>query len=140
MAPRILPFSFGDSPIFAGQSAQVSCFVVEGDSPLDISWSFQGVDVLMRFGISTTKVGKKASMMVIDSASFHHQGNYTCTATNPAGVSTYAASLQVHGSRSHQLACVLPMLIDLRRLQDRSHSNTYFVYFKKTILNIKYLN
>ncbi|KAG8244655.1 hypothetical protein J6590_017600 [Homalodisca vitripennis] len=97
VVPRILPFNFGESPVFAGQSAQVSCFVTEGDPPIEVNWSFRGLENLRQLGISTTRVGNKASMLVIEAANSLHQGEYTCTAKNPAGLAKYAASLQVHG-------------------------------------------
>lgn len=100
--PRILPFSFGEAAIFAGQSAQVTCFVSEGDSPLDITWSFKGQELstLGKSSLSTTRVGSKASMLVLDAASLQQQGQYSCTAKNPAGVATYNATLRIHGSWS----------------------------------------
>lgn len=110
VVPRILPFSFGESSIFAGQSAQVTCFVSEGDPPLDITWTFQGQNP-SQYGVSTTRVGNKASMLVIDAASFQHQGDYSCMAKNPAGVTVYNTSLQVHGSRPpHPLPSHVPCL------------------------------
>lgn len=96
MAPSIIPFSFGSSPIFAGQATQVTCLVSVGDPPLDITWSFNGHKDVAVLGISTTKTGK-ANMLLIDSTGSHHQGNYTCTAKNPAAVVSYSALLYVHG-------------------------------------------
>ncbi|RZF32483.1 hypothetical protein LSTR_LSTR016773 [Laodelphax striatellus] len=95
--PRIIPFDFGESPIFAGEAAQVTCLVSQGDPPLDISWSFHGLGDLSQLGLSTNKVGKKASMLLIESASSHHRGNYTCSVRNPAGSVNYSTSLEIHG-------------------------------------------
>lgn len=97
VAPRISPFTF-DSPIFAGQAAQVTCLVFEGDSPIDISWSFDGKYDMYRLGVSTMKAGKKASMLLIENASEKHQGNFTCSVKNPAGITNFTASLYVHGT------------------------------------------
>ena len=69
----------------------------EGDSPLDITWSFQGTDLSSQMGITTTKIGRKTSVLVIDPATSGHRGNYTCTVRNPAGYVNYTASLEVHG-------------------------------------------
>nr|CAD7199658.1 unnamed protein product [Timema douglasi] len=93
--PRIVPFRF-DSPIFAGQATQVTCLVSDGDAPLDISWSFQGTDLSSQMGISTMKAGKKANLLLIDSANLGHKGNYTCTVKNAAGTVNYTASLHIH--------------------------------------------
>lgn len=96
--PKILPFTFGESPMFAGQAAQVTCLVSEGDSPLDISWGFSKGSDFDDLGILVNKVGKKGSTLFIESISSRHQGNYTCFAKNPAGVVTYSAHLEIHGN------------------------------------------
>ena len=78
----------------------MTCFVAEGDAPLDIAWSFQGTELSSQMGISTTKVGRKASLLQIDPASSGHRGNYTCTVRNPAGSANFTASLDIHGTLS----------------------------------------
>lgn len=95
--PRIIPFSFGESPIFAGEAAQVTCLVSAGDPPLDISWSFHSKAEMAQLGISTMKNGQKASMLLIESAGYQHRGVYTCTAKNPAGVTNFSTTLDIHG-------------------------------------------
>lgn len=98
MAPHIIPFDFGESPIFAGQAAQVTCLVSEGDTPLDISWSFHSVSDMAKLGISTVKAGTKASMLLIESAGPQHRGDYTCIAKNKAAAVNYSTTLEIHGS------------------------------------------
>lgn len=93
-----MPFSFGESPIFAGQSVQVTCFVTEGDQPIDISWDFSETDSIEKLGIITTKIGIKASFLNIDYVDSQHSGNYSCTARNSAGVSIYSATLNINGN------------------------------------------
>ncbi|KAJ8895525.1 hypothetical protein PR048_000861 [Dryococelus australis] len=95
--PRIVPFHF-DTPIFAGQATQVTCLVSEGDSPLDISWSFQGTDLSSQMGISTTRIGRSGSLLLLEPANSGHRGNYTCTVKNPAGIVNYTTSLEIHGT------------------------------------------
>lgn len=93
--PRIIPFTFGESPIFAGEAAQVTCLVSAGDPPLDISWHFDGISDI---GITMTKVGRKASTLLIESAGIQHRGNYTCIAKNAAGFVAYTTPLNIHGN------------------------------------------
>lgn len=97
VAPRIIPFTFGESPIFAGEAAQVTCLVSAGDPPLDITWSFHSQSAMSQLGISTTKAGNKASVLLIESAGYQHRGIYTCTAKNPVGVANYSTILEIHG-------------------------------------------
>lgn len=96
--PRIIPFSFGDSPIFAGEAGQVTCLVSAGDLPLEIFWTVPSPKNRAWLGISVTKVGGKASTLLIDSATHTHRGDYTCTAKNRAGVTQFTTSLEIHGT------------------------------------------
>lgn len=96
VSPRITPFAF-ESPIFAGQAAQVTCLVSQGDTPLEILWSFGNQVDLYRLGISTIKAGSKGSMLLIETAGYQHRGNYTCTAKNSAGTTEFTTILNIHG-------------------------------------------
>lgn len=117
--PKISPFDFGEAAIFAGEAAQVSCFVTEGDQPIDISWSFNGSDVSSMNGVSTTKAGRKASTLVIDPALSSHRGSYTCTARNRAGAANFTATLNVNGtpdllSSLHPISFPFPSIAPLK--------------------------
>lgn len=95
--PRIVPFSF-EEPIFAGFTTQVTCLVSEGDAPIDITWSLHGSESLTDLGISTSKIGSKVSVLIIETTALHHRGNYTCTARNQAGSANYTATLNINGN------------------------------------------
>jgi hypothetical protein len=43
-------------------------------------------------------LGSRTSILTIESVRAHHTGNYTCTATNFAGSSSFTASLIVNGT------------------------------------------
>lgn len=96
--PKIKPFTFGDTPVFAGQSAQVTCSVLEGDYPFELSWAVNDEprDVF-KPGVSVVKIGTKTSLLSIDNTDYIHRGNYTCNVMNHAGNASYTASLNVHG-------------------------------------------
>ena len=80
-----------------GDFAQISCIVTSGDQPLMISWSFHGNQISADTGITTTNLGTRMSLLVIESVGHHHQGNYTCKAKNGAGVRSHTAELKVNG-------------------------------------------
>lgn len=95
--PKILPFSFGDTPSSAGNTVQVACTVVEGDKPLRISWNFYGEGLSSNMGISTMPVGDSMNVLFISSVAPSNRGNYTCVATNFAGLDSFTAQLLVNG-------------------------------------------
>lgn len=97
VAPKIAPFSFGSEPSNFGDSASVQCLVTSGDFPIDFKWLFNSRPVSEFAGISTAKMGKRNSVMTIDSANGKHSGNYTCQASNSAMVVNFTAVLVING-------------------------------------------
>lgn len=95
--PQIIPFDFGDLPVHVGQSVQVQCFVSEGDLPLSIQWLFNDKRIEAFREVSVTTVGKRSSILSIDSVSYDLAGNYTCKTKNEAGETLFSAELQVNG-------------------------------------------
>lgn len=95
--PRITPFDF-ESPIYAGEAAQVACMISEGDLPINISWSYN-----QHPGVTVNRVGSKASMLVIEHTGYEHRGTYSCTASNLAGSSNYSSLLNVNGNDVFQI-------------------------------------
>lgn len=96
MKPRIVPFEF-ITPIFAGQSTQVTCLVSEGDIPIDIWWNFTSPLSFSEIGVSTHKIAHQGSVLLIPDTNARHQGWYTCSAKNQAGHANYSALLEIHG-------------------------------------------
>lgn len=98
--PKISPFSFGDEPVNFGDSTSVQCTVSSGDFPISIRWLLnnQAIGNDARYlGISTAKLGKRVNALTIDSVAEQHAGNYTCEASNHAGVEISSAVLIVNG-------------------------------------------
>ena len=98
--PEIGSFSFAKDVMNEGDFAQISCIVTSGDRPLSITWSFHGVntdDLGTDTGITTSNLGSRMSLLVIDQVKHTHQGNYTCQATNQAGTRSHTAQLIVNG-------------------------------------------
>lgn len=112
VAPKILPFNFGEEDYTSGMSAQLQCIVTEGDLPVDIRWTTLGTTHSALLGITVTKIGSKSSILQIDSVDASHTGNYTCTARNAAGQASYSAQLTVVGSESIPHPHLLPLPSD----------------------------
>lgn len=91
-----MPFQL-DEAVFAGESIQLNCFVAKGDSPIEIKWVFNDDMNLSNLKIVTAKVNEKTSLLTIYSVTGRHSGNYTCIASNAAGVSQHTAYLHVNG-------------------------------------------
>ena len=95
--PQLVPLTFGRDIVDAGDFAQLSCITMKGDEPLTISWTFHGLGISTDLGIITTPLGSRGSILVINSVSHDHSGNYTCTAKNHAGTIADTAVLKVNG-------------------------------------------
>ncbi len=81
-----------------GDFAQLSCIVNSGDEPLTLTWAFHGDQVGPETGITTTNLGSRMSILIISSVAHHHQGKYTCTAKNDAGIAVRNTELNVNGN------------------------------------------
>ena len=100
--PSLGPLAFAKDVMDEGDFAQLSCIATSGDEPLSLSWTFHG-DSPEKIsgshnGISTTNLGPRMSILVIQSIGHHHQGKYTCQAKNRAGIQSQSAELKVNGN------------------------------------------
>ncbi|XP_043478428.1 Down syndrome cell adhesion molecule-like protein Dscam2 isoform X21 [Leptopilina heterotoma] len=97
VAPQILPFTFGEEPVNAGEMASVTCVVVKGDLPLEVSWMFDahplGSD---QSDIIVLDNGKRHKQLTIEAVSARHAGEYTCVASNLAGSVSRTAALDIN--------------------------------------------
>lgn len=57
------------------------------------------------------KLGQRSLALNIDSISDNHRGNYTCEASNAAGVARYSAVLNVNGTSFETLNHLLLVLL-----------------------------
>ncbi|XP_035704480.1 Down syndrome cell adhesion molecule-like protein Dscam2 isoform X15 [Folsomia candida] len=114
--PSISFMSFGETA-FAGSATQATCLVANGrillvqhsttftisnsmlnctgDTPLQITWSFEGGNLSSHLGLKTALIGSRTSMLLVEPVSLGNQGIYTCTARNAAGVANASAALEV---------------------------------------------
>lgn len=100
--PVIVPFALGDKPAHMDQFLSMSCVISDGDLPLNIFWTFNNQPITSDMDVSVSKLGKRSSVLSIDSVSGHHAGNYTCHGKNGAGSTTYSTELKVIGALNHQ--------------------------------------
>lgn len=100
VAPQIAPFSIGDEPANWGEAVSAVCTIIKGDLPIDISWALNGEPIVddRLDGVSISSTGKRVSLLTIEAVSARHAGEYTCTASNAAGATSFAAILAVNGT------------------------------------------
>lgn len=89
--------SFGKDLMNEGDYGQLSCIVLTGDPPFSFTWSMQGDVVHSEPGLTTSQLGGRASMLMINSVGHRHSGEYTCTVSNSAGQVSATAELKVNG-------------------------------------------
>lgn len=96
-----MPFVIGEEPANWGDTITVTCTVLKGDHPIQIEWALNG-EPISRDHPDITIVGtsKRVSLLTIDAVTARHAGEYTCTASNVAGGTSYSASLAVNGTAS----------------------------------------
>ncbi|XP_044595963.1 Down syndrome cell adhesion molecule-like protein Dscam2 isoform X30 [Cotesia glomerata] len=95
--PGIAAFTFGDEPANSGETVTATCTVIKGDYPIYIEWSLNGQPIFSdNTDITIGSTSKRVSVLTIDTVSAHHAGEYTCSASNQAGGTSYSASLVVN--------------------------------------------
>lgn len=71
--------------------------MIKGDLPVDITWLLNNRTVDKFDGVVVNRVNQKLSTLSIDYVTADHVGEYTCRASNRAGVDSFSAHLKVNG-------------------------------------------
>lgn len=100
VAPQILQFSFGDDPLNSGEMLSVSCTIVKGDFPVNLTWTFDDNPIDTGRQDVNILTNKRVSFLSIDSVAASHAGRYKCIASNAAGSDSHTAVLSVNGTVS----------------------------------------
>lgn len=108
VAPQIAPFSIGDEPANWGEAVSAVCTIVKGDLPIEVTWALNDEPITKENhgDVSISSTGKRVSLMTIEAVSARHAGEYTCTASNAAGATSYSATLAVNGTTPHEVKCL----------------------------------
>lgn len=96
--PELLQISFGRDIVNEGDFGQLVCTVIRGDEPFSFSWSLHGDSVNSEPGLTTSQLGLRTSILMINSVGHRHSGIYTCNVSNVAGGVTSSAELNVNGT------------------------------------------
>lgn len=102
--PQIVPFNFGEDEVNFDETVSATCTITKGDLPINIWWtladsieSFAEYNISTNDGIFISKAGHKISVLNIDAVKARHRGNYTCYASNKAGIAKHSSYLSVNG-------------------------------------------
>lgn len=95
--PKVSPF-YAEDTLHVGDRASLTCSVTKGDLPLTISWHKDARTIEPSHTISITQVDQFTSILVIDSLSPEHNGNYSCVVTNFAATVSHTQQLVVNGN------------------------------------------
>lgn len=93
------------------EAVTATCTITKGDQPIKIWWSLSDSDLGMdrnlssSDGVMITRNSQKISMLAIESVKARHRGNYTCFASNKAGITQHSAFLAVNGTSLKIFMC-----------------------------------
>lgn len=77
--------------------------ISKGDPPLTIQWLKDGLELTLSetSTVIVRELDEFTSILSINALARHHQGNYTCVASNSVARAHYSASLSVNGTQSY---------------------------------------
>lgn len=96
--PKVSPF-YAENTLHVGDRTSLTCSVTKGDLPLTISWRKDG-RTLDPTQISITQVDQFTSILLIESLSSEHNGNYSCVVRNQAAEVSHTQQLVVNGNHA----------------------------------------
>ncbi|GFR29678.1 contactin-2 [Trichonephila clavata] len=92
--PRIQPFIFPEK-LTEGQKTKVLCTVIDGTGPFKFLW-YKNDLALMSSPSVTIQNGEEYSMLLFNSLSTEHGGNYSCVVTNAFGKDSYSSQFIIN--------------------------------------------
>ncbi|XP_032686651.1 Down syndrome cell adhesion molecule-like protein Dscam2 isoform X10 [Odontomachus brunneus] len=93
--PKISPFT-ADRDLHLGERTTLTCSVTRGDLPLSITWLKDGRSMGPSERVTVTNMDQYNSILMIESLSPDHNGNYSCVARNVAAEVSHTQRLVVH--------------------------------------------
>lgn len=108
--PKLAPLP-ANSPLYVGDYYQISCTVLHGDAPFNITWQYNGQPASELPGVSILMHSPRSSSLNIDSVQGEHAGSYTCMGANRAGYTTITTNLSVKGLLTYDLGLVVAQVV-----------------------------
>lgn len=138
VAPQIAPFTISDEPANWGEAVSAVCTVVKGDLPIEVAWALNGEPITNKNhgDITIQSTGKRVSLMTIEAVSGRHAGEYTCTASNAAGATSYSATLAVNGTEMHE---TVPRAVSCNRYERNCYHSHSLARVRENFETISFL-
>lgn len=94
--PKIMPIQSMTNMLREGMRAAISCQILEGDLPVSFKWDRNGKQILGTGNEVIRRLDEYSTSLVIEKISSDYSGNYTCSASNVAGVEKFTVPLTVN--------------------------------------------
>lgn len=94
--PRIMPIQAMTNMLREGMRAAISCQILEGDLPVSFRWERNSKQILGTGNEIIRRLDEYSTSLVIEKISSEYSGNYTCTASNVAGLEKFTVPLTVN--------------------------------------------
>ncbi|GBM75401.1 Down syndrome cell adhesion molecule [Araneus ventricosus] len=98
--PRIQPFNFPEK-LTEGQKTKILCTVIDGTGPFKFLW-YKNDHALTTSSSVTIQNSEEYSMLLFNSLSTDHGGNYSCVVTNSFGRDSYSSQLVINEERNKE--------------------------------------
>lgn len=96
--PKLSPF-YAEDTLHVGDRATLTCAVTKGDEPLTIAWHKDGRQIVSsQMQMHIQQVDSFTSILLIESLSQEHNGNYSCVVRNLAAEVSHTQQLVVNGN------------------------------------------
>lgn len=94
--PKIMPIQSMTNMLREGMRAAISCQILEGDLPVSFKWERNGKQILGTGNEVIRRLDEYSTSLVIEKISADYSGNYTCIASNIAGIEKFTVPLTVN--------------------------------------------
>lgn len=94
--PKIMPIQSMTNLLREGMRAAISCQILEGDLPVSFKWERNGKQILGTGNEVIRRLDEYSTSLVIEKISSDYSGNYTCIASNVAGIEKFTVPLTVN--------------------------------------------